>query len=121
MEGMVGACGEIGDIQGQLRKPAETGTGFYKMDKEHITMIREDLANNFYALAQTHSEENRKLLEEFNDDQLQFTMELEAYEWERTQLTNDQLNEAQTEHVLIRSQPNSQEIIKSGQLLLKKC
>ena len=45
----------------------KTNNGFYKMDK-------------FYALAQAHFDEIRKLLEEFDYDQLQFAMELEGYE-----------------------------------------
>ena len=53
--------------------------GFYKMDKQKITTIREDLMDDFNALAQVLSEKIRKLREEFDDDQLQFKMELEAY------------------------------------------
>ena len=53
------------------------------MDKQNITTIREDLADDFYALTHTHSEEVRKLLKEFDDDQLLFTVELEVYERER--------------------------------------
>ena len=49
------------------------------MDKQKITTIREDLMDDFNALAQVLSEKIRKLREEFDDDQLQFKMELEAY------------------------------------------
>ena len=56
------------------------GNGFYKMDKQNITTIREDLANDFYPLAMTHSDEIRKMLEEFEDDQLLLAMELEDKE-----------------------------------------
>ena len=44
------------------------------MDKKNITTIKEDLADDFYALAQVHFEEIRKLVQEFDDDQLQFMM-----------------------------------------------
>ena len=50
------------------------------MDKQNITTIREDLANDFYPLAMTHSDEIRKMLEEFEDDQLLLAMELEDKE-----------------------------------------
>ena len=56
------------------------------MDKKNITTIKEDLTDYFYVLAQVHSKEIRKLYE-FDDDKLQFTLELETYERERT---NDQ-------------------------------
>ena len=60
------------------------------MDKKNIATLQKDPRDEFYALARTHSEAIRKLLEEFDDDQLQFAMELEAYERERTKLEGEQ-------------------------------
>ena len=60
------------------------------MDKQKITTIREDLMDDFDALDQVHSEKIRKLREEFDDDQLQFRMELEAYQNKWEQLDEDQ-------------------------------
>ena len=60
------------------------------MDKQKITTIREDLMDDFNALAQVLSEKIRKLREEFDDDQLQFKMELEAYQGKWEQLDEDQ-------------------------------
>ena len=57
---------------------------------KNITTIKEDLTDYFYVLAQVHSKEIRKLYE-FDDDKLQFTMELETYERERMQPTKEQL------------------------------
>ena len=71
------------------------------MDEQSINTMREDLTKNFYTLAQSHSDEIRKLLEKFDDDQLQFTMELEADDREQTQPSKTQLEEAQPEQVLI--------------------
>ena len=41
---------------------------FYKMNKQNINTIREELADDFYVLAQASSDKIRKLLEEFDDD-----------------------------------------------------
>ena len=71
------------------------------MDKKNITTIKEDLVNDFYALAQVHSEEIWKLVQEFDDDKLQFTLELETYERERTQPAKEQLQEGQVERTVI--------------------
>ena len=51
--------------------------GFYKLDEESITTIHEELTNDYYSLAQFHSMEIQKLLDEFEDDQLQLALELE--------------------------------------------
>ena len=91
MEGVVGTSGKISNTQNRLWKSTKTGKGFHKMDKKNITTIKEDLVNDFYALAQVHSEEIWKLVQEFDDDKLQFTMELETYERERMQPTKEQL------------------------------
>ena len=69
------------------------------MDKQNIIMIIEDLIDDFY-VAQVHSEEIQNLLEEFDDDQLQFRMDLETYERERMQPIKEQLDDTQAEHVV---------------------
>ena len=46
----------------------KTGKWFYRMDEQSINTMREDLTKNFYTLAQSHSDEIRKLLEKFDDD-----------------------------------------------------
>ena len=38
------------------------------MDENNIQMVREDLTEDFQALAKTHTIEIGNLLEEFNDD-----------------------------------------------------
>ena len=58
------------------------------MDENNIELQREDLTEEFYSLAQTHSEEVKKLLKEFEDEQLQLALNLERYEQKRTQETN---------------------------------
>mgnify|MGYP000704014282 CR=1 FL=1 len=60
------------------------------MDQESIITIQEDLSEDFYALAQVQIDVVRKLLEEFEDDQLQATLELDAYERERRQKEAEQ-------------------------------
>ena len=44
---------------------------FYKMDEESIVTIQEELSDDFYALVKTQLEAVRKLLDGFEDDQLQ--------------------------------------------------
>ena len=56
--------------------------GFYKLDEESITTIHEELTNDYYSLAQFHSMEIQRLLDKLEDDQLQFALDLEAYEKE---------------------------------------
>ena len=49
------------------------------MDEKNVATLWEDLTSDFYVLAQAHSDEMRKMLEEFDDDQLQFSIKLGAY------------------------------------------
>ena len=51
------------------------GRGFYKMDESNIQVLREDLTDEFQALASTHTTAIGNLLEEFNDDQLLLVLE----------------------------------------------
>ena len=57
-----------------LRADAENrqkdGKGFLKMDKNNIALVREDLEEDFRALADGHTRAIIALLEEFNDDQM---------------------------------------------------
>ena len=52
------------------------------MDEESIVTIREELSNDFYALAKTQIEAVRKLLDRLEDDQLDTQLQLERYVWE---------------------------------------
>ena len=53
------------------------------MDGNNIHLLREDLTKEFYALAKSHTTEIEHLLEDFNDDQMMFRIEPDAYEEER--------------------------------------
>ena len=44
------------------------GKGFFKMDKISISMIQEDLEEDFHALTDGHTKAITTLLEEFNDN-----------------------------------------------------
>ena len=48
------------------------------MDEESTIRIREELSKAFQAMAQVQTDEILKVLEEFEDDQLQLTLELET-------------------------------------------
>ena len=61
------------------------GHKFYKMDKNNIKNLREDLIAEFQAFTQTHTTVIGNLLEEFNDDRLLVTIETKGYEHEHLQ------------------------------------
>ena len=47
------------------------------MDKTSISIIREDLEEDFHAIADGHTKVISTLLEEFNDDQMVLRIEVE--------------------------------------------
>ena len=63
---------------------------FYKMDQESIITIREELTEDFEAMAKEQTDRFRRLLEELEDDQISMTLQLEAYEKERMRLVEQQ-------------------------------
>ena len=50
---------------------------FYKMDEESIVTIREELSEDFFALAEVHLKEVRGLVEVLDDGQLDTQLQLE--------------------------------------------
>ena len=48
------------------------------MDDTSIQMIREDLTEDFHALDDVHTKSIRRLLEEFNDDQMLLMLDTEC-------------------------------------------
>ena len=63
----------------------KTGGKFYKMDEESIVIIREELLEDFFPLAEEHVKEIRGLVERLDDGQLETQLELEKYEQDRQQ------------------------------------
>ena len=61
---------ELQVLRADTENRQKEGKGFFKMDKTSIGMIREDLEEDFYALADGHTKAISVLLEEFNDDQM---------------------------------------------------
>ena len=53
------------------------------MDENNIQLFREDLAEEFHALVKSHTTAIEQLLDDFNEDQMLFQLEVEAYEQER--------------------------------------
>ena len=74
---------ELQILHADAENRKKSGDNLYKMNQESIITIQEELLENMYAMAQVQIYGIRKLLEEFEDDQLQVTLELEAYEQER--------------------------------------
>ena len=71
------------------------------MDEESKITIREELLEDFNAIAQVQTKEIRTLLEEFEDYQLQLSLELEAYKRERVQRVKKQMGDNQPEQLNI--------------------
>ena len=67
-------------VDAENRKKA--GDNFYKMDKESIVTIREELSDDFFSLAESHLGAVRRLVERLDDDQLDTQLQFERYEGE---------------------------------------
>ena len=53
------------------------------MDEASIQNLRADLTEDYHTLVKSHNAAIEQLLEDFNDDQMMFRLEAEAYERER--------------------------------------
>ena len=90
VEETLGRAGEACSAQAAelhiLRVDAENrrkeGRGFYKMDEASIQTLRANLTEDYHALVKSHTAAIEQLLEDFNDDQMMFQLEAEAYEHE---------------------------------------
>ena len=74
---------ELQTLRADAENRKKTGDGFYKMDEESIVNIREELSEDFYALAEEHIKEIRGLVERLDDGQIATQLELEGYEKDR--------------------------------------
>ena len=54
-----------------------------------ITIIQEELSVDFYTLSQQHSTEIKRIVEVYDNEQLQLAIELETYEKERLQVERE--------------------------------
>mgnify|MGYP000149640667 CR=1 FL=1 len=63
--------------------PKKEGRGFFKTDDNNIQVLRENLTEEFQALALSHTTAIGNLSEGFTDDQLLLTIELDGYKRER--------------------------------------
>ena len=76
---------ELQTLRADAENRRKTGDKFYKMDEESIVTIREELSEDFFALAEEHLKEIRGLVERLDDGQLATQLELEKYEKDRIQ------------------------------------
>ena len=81
---------ELQLLHAAVENRKKAGDYFYKMDQESIITIRGESTEDFEAMAQEQITGIRRLLEEFEDDQLDMTLQLEAYERERKRLARQQ-------------------------------
>ena len=86
------------------------------MDEKSIVTIREELADDFFALAKNHRDVVQKLIETLEDDQLDTQLQFERYEQERrwkeakrrVEAINVSDEEAQPQPKLPKLQPDQQ-------------
>ena len=76
---------ELQRLRADVENRRKTGDKFYKMDQDSIVTIREELSEDFFALAEEHLKEIRGLVERLDDGQLETQLELENYEQDRQQ------------------------------------
>ena len=74
---------ELQTLRADAESRRKIGDKFYKMDEESIVTIREELSEDFFALAKEHLKEVRGLVEKLDDEQLATQLELEKYEQDR--------------------------------------
>ena len=74
---------ELQTLWADVENRKKAGDKFYKMDEESIVTIREELSEDFFALAEGHLKEFRGLVEILDDDQLDTQLQLEKYEQDR--------------------------------------
>ena len=63
------------------------GQGFFKMTKEAISTIQEDIAKDLSEIAACHQEEVNRLMQEFDKHDIDTAVQFEAYEAERQRQT----------------------------------
>ena len=76
---------ELQTLRADAENRMKTGDKFYKMDEDSIVTIREELSEDFFALAEEHLKEIRGLVERLDDGQLETQLQLEKYEQDRQQ------------------------------------
>ena len=64
----------------------KAGMGFFKLNNESIAAVHEDLAADYQALADQHSEEVAQILEEYATDELEIARQLQENEADRLAL-----------------------------------
>ena len=62
---------------------SKAGKGFFKLNNKSIAAVREDLAVDYQALADRHSDEMAQILEEYGAPELEITHQLQKNEAER--------------------------------------
>ena len=80
MEDLVAQAVELQLLRADQVNRKKEGQGFYKLDKNSMTIVRDELSGDFYKMTTQHRFEITTLLEEYDDHQIQLTLQLEAYE-----------------------------------------
>ena len=79
-EEWVAQAAELHILCADAENRRKEGRGFYKMDEASIQTLHADLTEDYNTLVKSHTAAIEQLLEDFNDDQMMFRLEAEAYE-----------------------------------------
>ena len=80
-KGWVGWAQQVAELhrfRADHENRVKEGKGFFKLNDESITTVREDLANDYQALADQHLEEVAQILEEYGAAELEIGHQLQA-------------------------------------------
>ena len=59
------------------------GLGFFKMKEEAISIVQEDIARDLYDMVASHREEITRLMQEFDNHEIDTSVQLDGYEQTR--------------------------------------
>ena len=74
---------ELHTFRADHENRTKSGQGFFKLSNESIAAVREDLATDYQALADRHSEEVAQILEEYGATEVEIAHRLQANEADR--------------------------------------
>ena len=74
---------ELHTFRGDHETQTKAGKGFFKLSNESIATVRKDMATDYEALANRHSEEVAQILEEYGAAELEIAHQLQWNEADR--------------------------------------
>ena len=103
---------ELQLLRANTENRQKDGDEFYKLDKESIEAIKEELPDDFLSLVEEQLAAVRRLVEQLDDDQLDTQLSFERYERERRQ--REAAKRTATINISDEEQSSKQMPIKTG-------